>query len=157
MARRWCLVLAALLMAATLASCRWESEDTQRVVDGYEALVSVVGSFQITNDRELIGSRMRGTDAYTGSYTADCQDADGRDVIFGGASIRTRRLHLTGQVRTEAGTARLRIRLGEEAQYWEPDENGCFDIPLLLSGGGNYIMVDFEGFRGTVELTVTED
>lgn len=105
MARRWCLVLAALLMAATLASCRWESEDMQRVVDGYEALVSAVGSFQITNDRELIGSRMRGTDAYTGSYTADCQDADGRDVIFGGASIRTRRLHLTGQVRTEAGTA----------------------------------------------------
>lgn len=84
MARRWCLVLAALLMAATLASCRWESEDMQRVVDGYEALVSAVGSFQITNDRELIGSRMRGTDAYTGSYTADCQDADGRDVIFGG-------------------------------------------------------------------------
>ena len=54
-------------MAATLASCRWESEDMQRVVDGYEALVSAVGSFQITNDRELIGSRMRGTAAYTGS------------------------------------------------------------------------------------------
>ena len=35
----------------------------------------------------------------------------------------------------------------------EPDEDGYFSTELKLDSGGNYIMVRYENYIGTVELT----
>lgn len=154
MGKQWRVgaVMAALLFL--LSSCRWEPSDTQKALERMEGVVSAIGSSQITSDRDLIGQRIRGEDEYTGSYTAAGYIAGGRDVIFGGASLRPRNVHLTGWVKMERGEARLRVREGSEARYIEPDAYGGYDVLLTLDSGGLYIMMDYQEFGGCVELTV---
>ena len=76
----------------------------------------------------------------------------GRDVVFGGASIHNRDLFLSGHIETESGNATVRIRMNSEVVELEPDADGYFETTLKLDNGGNYIMVVYEDFSGTVEM-----
>lgn len=127
------------------------------MLDRLEELVGKLGQTQITDDNELIGSREAGIDNYVGSYGADCDNISGRDVIFGGASARERILYISGNVNIESGTATVRIRLNDEVLELTPDENGYFETELSLVSGGNYIMVQYEDFKGTMDLRSTYD
>ena len=120
------------------------------VLDGFAAML---GSLEITEDEDLIGQRSRGRDDYVGGYSADCTGQTGRDVVFGGGSIQERTLRCYGMIAAESGSATVRIRLNEEVVILEPDEKGCFDTELHLWSGGNYVMVDYEDFTGTVQMT----
>ena len=73
-------------------------------------------------------------------------------MVFGGGSIETRRLQVYGRILAEEGQATVRIRMNEEVVELEVDEEGRFETELRLKSGGNYIMVDYEEFSGTVEL-----
>ena len=55
-------------------------------------------------------------------------------------------------IETEAGEAKVRIRRNATVEEYEPDEHGGLELVLDLSGGGNYIMVCYDSFSGTVEL-----
>lgn len=154
MDKRWRIGAATAALLFLLSSCGWAPQDTQKALERMEGVVSVIGSSQITSDRDLIGQRIQGEDDYTGSYTAAGYIAGGRDVIFGGASLRPRDLHLTGWAKREQGEARLRVREGSEARYIEPDAYGGYDVLLTLDSGGLYIMMDYQEFGGCVELTV---
>ncbi len=87
-----------------------------------------------------------------GQYTADCTEATGRDVVFGGASTQARTIRVYGVIETEAGEAKVRIRRNATVEEYGPDEHGGLELVLDLSGGGNYIMVCYDSFSGTVEL-----
>lgn len=102
--------------------------------------------------RIIIGVRVLGEDAYAGSYTADCKNNTGRDVIFGGASIEERSIKVYGTVKIESGAAMVRIRLNDDVIELETDGQGFFETELNLSTGGNYVMVVYEDFSGTVEM-----
>lgn len=119
-----------------------------------EGIVSEIGDSQITDNKELIGTRVLkdNADHYAGDYTAECDSVTGRDVIFGGASIHNRELLLSGTVQTESGKATVRIRLNEDVFDLEPDADGHIETTLKLGNGGNYIMVIYEDFSGTVEM-----
>lgn len=137
-----------------LAGCRlkdMEPEEMQNFLDG---VVENIGDSQITDDADLIGTLVLtdSADSYAGDYTAECQDMSGWDVVFGGASIHNRELFLSGSVETESGTATVRIRMNEEVLELEPDADGYFETPLKLDNGGNYIMVVYEDFSGSIEL-----
>ena len=120
-----------------------------------EGIVSDIGDSQITDDEDLIGTRVLKDDAdsYAGEYTAECKSVTGREVVFGGASIHNRELFLSGSIDTESGTVTVRIRLNEEVFELEPDADGYFEATLKLDNGGNYIMVVYEDFSGSMELT----
>jgi len=118
-------------------------------------LAGVAGFFgrsQITEEDELIGKRKLTDDAYTGSYAAECKGNTGRDVIFGGGSILNKTLSLEGQIMTESGSAVVRIRMNDEVVELKLDSDGRFDTELHLLSGGNYIMIDYSDFAGTIEL-----
>ena len=119
-----------------------------------EGIVSEIGDSQITDDKELTGTRVLKDDAdhYAGAYTAECDSMTGRDVVFGGASIRNRDLFLSGHIETESGKATVRIRMNDEVVELEPDADGYFETTLKLDNGGNYIMVIYEDFSGVVEM-----
>ena len=140
-------VMAGLLLG--LAGCRLND------VEYLNGIVSEIGDSQITDDEDLIGTRVLvdSADAYTGAYTAACEAVTGRDVIFGGASIHNRELFLSGSVEAESGSATVRIRMNAEVYELEPDDTGQFETTLKLENGGNYIMVVYEDFSGSVELT----
>lgn len=110
------------------------------------------GGSQITDDDELIGTRKLADDAYTGIYTSDCTGNTGRDVIFGGGSILNKSLSIEGQINVESGSAIVRIRTNDEVIELESGSDGRFDTELSIHSGGNYIMIDYSDFAGSVEL-----
>ena len=140
----------ALILIFSLSAC--EKRNLKGMLDSLEKWAGNLGQTQITEDKELIGSREAGIDDYVGSYEAECDGNSGRDVIFGGASTKERTLYISGNIKTESGWATVRIRLNDEVIELTPDENGYFETKLSLASGGNYIMVQYDDFMGTVEL-----
>ena len=147
------LLLTGLILG--LAGCRLNYMEPEEMQDFLDGVVENIGDSQITDDKDLIGIRMlnENSDAYTGEYTTECEAVTGRDVIFGGASIHNRELFLSGTIQAESGKATVRIRLNEEVFEMEPDDDGHFETSLKLDSGGNYIMVVYEDFSGSLEMT----
>lgn len=141
-----------LCLALGLTGCRLNYMKPEEAHAFLDDIVSDIGDSQITDDGDMIGSRVLGEDSYTGSYTANCKNNTGRDIIFGGASIEERALKVYGTTTSESGTATVRIRLNGDVIKLETDDQGCFKTELRLSTGGNYIMVVYEDFSGSVEL-----
>ena len=141
-------------MLLGLGGCRLNYMEPEEMQDFLDGVVEDIGNSQITGDADLIGIRMlnENSDAYTGEYTTECEAVTGRDVVFGGASIHNRDLFLSGSIDAESGKATVRIRLNEEVIELEPDADGHFETTLKLDNGGNYIMVVYEDFSGTVEM-----
>lgn len=146
-------LLAGLLFS--LAGCRLNYMEPEEIQDFLDGVAENIGESQITDDKNLIGTRTLAdsADAYAGGYTAECGSVTGRDVIFGGASIHNRELFLSGSIQAESGTATVRIRLNGEVYELEPDNGGHFETTLKLDNGGNYIMVEYENFSGSIELS----
>lgn len=146
------LFLAVLLLSLTGCRCNFtEPNEMQEFLNG---VVENIGDSQITDDDDLIGARfLVDDDSYVGEYTTECSHMTGRDVVFGGASIHNRALFLSGHVETESGKATVRIRMNSEVVVLESDADGYFETTLKLDNGGNYIMVIYEDFSGTVEMT----
>ena len=144
------LIMCVLLLAA---GCQWKGGPSGGIYEGLDKLAGNLGSSQITKDDTLIGMRSYSGDEYTGAYSSDCDGQTGRDVVFGGASIEDRVLHCSGKISTESGEACVRIRLNQEVYLLPLDPDGCFDTELRLRSGGNYIMIDYTDFVGTVEMT----
>lgn len=146
------LLLAGLLFG--VSGCRLNYMEPKKMQDFLDGVVENIGDSQITDDTYLIGTRILtdSADACTGEYTSQCESATGRDVVFGGASIHNRELFLSGSVDAEFGTATVRIRMNEEVFELEPDASGYFEITLKFDNGGNYVMVIYEDFSGTVEI-----
>lgn len=144
------LLLAVLLLGLT--GCRLNYMEPEEFLD---SIAEAIGDSQLTGDEDLIGTRVLTSDqdSYAGEYIADCDHVTGRDVVFGGASIHNRELFLSGIVKAELGKATIRIRLNDEVIEMEPDADGNFETTLKLDNGGNYIMVVYEDFSGTLEMT----
>ena len=146
------LLLTLLLLTLGLTACDWADSTPEEMHGILDDVAGFFGRSQITDDDELIGTRKLSDDAYTGTYTSDCAGNTGRDVIFGGGSILNKTLSIEGQIRTESGSAVIRIRMNDEIIELEPDSDGCFDTELNILSGGNYIMVNYSDFAGSVEL-----
>ena len=147
-------ILLIFIILVSLSACRKQEIDPYKVLAKFETIVETLGNSQISKDSDLIGTRDNTDDnKYIGVYTSNCQNETGRDVIFGGASLKDQSLRIFGNIKTDDGTATLRIRLGENIEFPELDDNGNFDFILSLNGGGNYIMIDYENFIGSVTLT----
>ena len=141
--------LTVLLICSLCACGNWKDN----AVDGWHKLTNSLSKSQITKDDDLIGERtLSDDDYYTGSYTAECSNADGRDVIFGGASVYEKKLKVTAKVETTSGKATFRIRLGSEVEEHTADEEGNLDLDLEIESGNIYIMIDYSDFSGSVEL-----
>lgn len=117
-----------------------------------------LGMTQITEDESLRGTRTleNEEDYYTGNYIAETDHVTGRDVVFGGAGIEERIIICSGTVDIKAGSIKIRVRMNEEVVYVSPDESGHFEKEFSFASGGNYIMVDYENFTGSIDLRCTE-
>lgn len=136
----------------SLSGCRLNYIEPDEMDSYLDGVVEKIGDSQITEDKDLIGQRDFGDDAYCGSYVADCKNKAGRDVVFGGASTHERILLCHGSIQADAGTAEIRIRMNDEIIILQTDEAGNFETELHLKSGGNYIMIDYSDFIGSVEM-----
>ena len=142
----------ALLSLFLLTACGIRDMDGEEWLGFLDGLAGKLGASQITADADLLGERVCQGDAYTGNYLAECDGGTGRDVIFGGGSTESRRLQVSGRVLAESGKAVVRIRMNDEVVELETDGDGRFEVELSLKSGGNYIMVDYRDFTGTVVM-----
>lgn len=134
------------------SACTKHDANPQKILNAYEKVVEACGRTQMTKDKDLIGNRVLKEDAYVGTYLATSEHANGRDVVFGGGSLKERKVDIHGTIQTTSGKATLCVRLGEKKEEVATDENGNFHALLEMSSGGNYIMLDYENFEGTVKL-----
>ena len=148
------LIAFALLLCVALSftGCQFNYENPSDVLEKLEGWAENLGQSQITEDGDLIGERILSEDFYVGRYCADGEDETGKDVVFGGASIEKRQLRVYGTITTESGKATIRIRQNWDVTELETDEDGNFETNLSLDNGGNYIMVNYEDFTGSIEL-----
>lgn len=145
-----CAVLCAALL---LTGCQWDDASPEELLEAFDGFLGELSQSQLTGDTDLIGVQTFGQDSYEGGYFADCIRQTGRDVVFGGASIQDRVLHCYGSILTESGEAVIRVRLNGQVLFPEIGADGKFDTTLHLEPGGNYIMVDYDHFTGSVEMT----
>lgn len=149
-------VLMAILTACIMincSACGFYNMTPREMHDFLNGVAENIGNSQLTKEEELIGERKIGKDSYTGIYKSECTNITGKDVIFGGASIETRNIYIYGYIHPEVGNAKVRIRKNWEVIELTPNEDGYFETELSLGNGGNYIMIIYEAFQGTVELT----
>jgi len=151
MMKRLLIILICVVMVFALSGCSGNWKDN--VVDSWDNLANTFSKSQITKNEDLLGSRtLDGDDYYIGSYTAECESADGRDVVFGGASVYEKKLKVTAKVETQSGLATFRIRIGADVEEHTADENGNLELELELGSGNIYVMIDYEDFTGSVDL-----
>ncbi len=145
-------VVVVLLIA--VSGCRMLEFSKQSILESYDNALSSLGRYCLTEDECLSGSRSFAGDDYTGSYVAQYHGQSGREVVFGGTSIEERSLRISGRVVVSQGSAELCVRLGTAVVLLEPGQDGCFDSEVRLTGGSNYVVLDYESFTGSVELAV---
>ncbi len=147
--KKFLVIVVILCLMLSISACQ---TDSNKFYDFLNGIVQNAGNTQITEQHDLIGNRVLDKDAYTGRYNAYCEGNTGRDVIFGGGSIESKKLHVYGIIHTNTGKATVRIRLNEDIKELSVKEDGSFETHLSLNSGGNYIMMDYEDFNGEIEL-----
>ena len=148
------MIRGALILGLTVhpAACGKDFPSADLALDLVEGVTESQGSLQITSDKELIGERLCATDACMGRYLSDCDGNTGKDVVFGEVSMESRKLYLSGCIITYSGQVVIRIQMNDEVIELEPDEDGYFESELSLQSGGNYVVVRYADFTGTVDL-----
>lgn len=151
--KRGIFIIFALIMTLCLASCGLKELEPDAMYNFIDGIAEEFGQSQLTKGTNRIGKRSVSSDTYTGHYWADCGGNTGRDVVFGGASVKQRTLHIRGHINTKSGQAWIRIRMNEEVTELRADQSGLFETELSFNSGGYYIMVCYDAFEGTVEMT----
>ncbi|MGN8630684.1 hypothetical protein ACTNEW_03635 [Blautia sp. HCP3S3_G3] len=148
-----------ICVLTVLSGCSaWNNNsDGIKIIEQVENWTEALGKKQITKDSDLCGERTleQSGDYYSGSYNAQVEQMTGRDVVFGGAGVEERTVICNGNIETKSGSAEIRVRMNEEVVYISPDDNGYFEKVLSFESGGNYIMVDYEDFTGSIDLRCT--
>ena len=153
--KRTVAVLLTLALMLSLTACMSrENLRFKRVDRCFDDLRGAFKMSDVTSSAELIGRRKnRNGNWFIGSYTAQCENETGRDTVFGGASARDKLIKVKAYIKTESGSAVIRLRMDGKVLEYTPDTDGRFEREFNFQNGGNYIMIDFDRFTGTVQMT----
>ena len=78
------LALAFVLLGSFMLSDCSKDE----ILDHYNNIVQSAGAIELTGKSSLEGTKEKGIDDYTGTYTADYEDFSDTEYLFGGTSIK---------------------------------------------------------------------
>ena len=133
--KRAAAVLLTLALMLSLTACMSRGSMQLKRADRYfDDLRGAFKMSDVTNSARLIGKRENnGKDWFTGSYTA--------------------LIKVKAYIKTESGSAVIRLRMNGKVLEYTPDADGRFEREFNFQNGGNYIMIDFDRFTGTVQMT----
>ena len=126
---------------------------TQDLVNVFSDVVEIAGKQTLSSNSKLIGERYDKKDDYTGGYKCNADNQSGEDIVYGGCTIDNISVRLKGKVETQAGNVKFRIKMGFDEKLIEADENGFIDESINFTGGSSYIIVEYESFTGSVDIT----
>ena len=144
-----CLIL---LGASVLSGCTKDG-----VLDQYNNIVQSAGSVALTGNLSLQGTKEKGIDDYTGSYTADYENFSDTEYLFGGTSIKReagKELYIGCTLESIEGTAKVFWISGSNKATTLIETTGTYSDTITLPEGGNYIGIRCNDFTGSIELNI---
>ena len=116
----------------------------------------LLGKYALTDEKDLQGDKTKGEDTYTGSYTADYEDFNDKEYIFGGTALERDKgseLTVTYELTVDSGTAKLYwLDKGEEKMIADTSKNGTYSV--TLDEGDNYLTLEGNDFCGSLQVVV---
>ena len=100
------LALAFVLLGSFMLSDCSKDE----ILDHYNNIVQSAGAIELTGKSSLEGTKEKGIDDYTGTYTADYEDFSDTEYLFGGTSIKReagKELSIDCTLEVTEGTAKV--------------------------------------------------
>ncbi|RJW39751.1 hypothetical protein DXC97_10660 [Lachnospiraceae bacterium TF09-5] len=144
-----CLIL---LGASVLSGCTKDE-----FLDQYNNIVQSAGSIALTGNSSLQGTKEKGIDDYTGTYTADYANFSGTEYLFGGTSIKReagKELSIDCTLEITEGTAKVFWISGSDEAVTLIEATETYSDTITLPDGGNYIGIECENFTGNIELNI---
>lgn len=149
-------VFLAVLMTCSLTACSSGDNWKDSVLNGFNDMLQGFSQYALTNKNDLKGTKTKGEDTYTGSYSADYSDFSGTEYLFGGTCLERENgndLTATYELKISSGSANLCwIEKEEEHIIANMTDSGTYSI--VLSSGDNYIAVKGDQFSGSVKITL---
>jgi len=144
-----CFIMLSFFCAAALSLNVISPQD---LVRGYSSVVEVIGKSQLTSKVNLIGERCDKKDDYTGRYKCTADKITGRDVAYGGCSLKELKIKVKGKIDCDSGEIKIKVRKGSEVCKITVGEDGSFSEVLSLKSGSNYFIVEYIDFTGSIEM-----
>ena len=113
--------------------------------------------FTSTGKLSLEGTKEKGIDDYTGTYTADYENFSDIEYLFGGTSIKReagKELSIDCTLEVTEGTAKVFWISGSDEAVTLIETTGTYSDTITLPDGGNYIGIECEDFTGSIELNI---
>ena len=110
-----------------------------------------------SGDISLEGTKEKGIDDYTGTYTADYENFSDTEYVFGGTSIKReagKELSIDCTLEVTEGTAKVFWISGSDEAVTLIETTGTYSDTITLPDGGNYIGIECEDFTGNIELNI---
>ena len=142
-----CLII---LGTSVLSGCTKDE-----VLNQYNNIVQSAGSIALTGNSSLQGTKEKGIDDYTGSYTANYKNFSDTEYLFGGTSINReagKELSIDCTLEVMEGTAKVFWISGSDEAVTLIEITGSYNDTITLPEGGNYIGIEGENFTGCIEL-----
>ena len=142
-----CLII---LGTSVLSGCTKDE-----VLNQYNNIVQSAGSIALTGNSSLQGTKEKGIDDYTGSYTANYKNFSDTEYLFGGTSIKReagKELSIDCTLEVMEGTAKVFWISGSDEAVTLIEITGSYNNTITLPEGGNYIGIEGENFTGCIEL-----
>ena len=142
-----CLII---LGTSVLSGCTKDE-----VLNQYNNIVQSAGSIALTRNSSLQGTKGKGIDDYTGSYTANYKNFSDTEYLLGGTSIKReagKELSIDCTLEVMEGTAKVFWISGSDEAVTLIEITGTYNDTITLPEGGNYIGIEGENFTGCIEL-----
>ena len=142
-----CLII---LGTSVLSGCTKDE-----VLNQYNNIVQSAGSIALTGNSSLQGTKEKGIDDYTGSYTANYKNFSDTEYLFGGTSIKReagKELSIDCTLEVMEGPAKVFWISGSDEAVTLIEITGSYNDTITLPEGGNYIGIEGENFTGCIEL-----
>ena len=127
------------------------------ILDHYNNIVQSAGTIELTGKLSLEGTKEKGIDDYTGTYTADYENFSDTEYVFGGTSIKReagKELSIDCTLEVTEGTAKVFWISGSDEAVTLIEATGTYSDTIILPDGGNYIGIECENFTGNIELNI---
>ena len=156
--KRWALMLLALCLAVAFTGCSLSSSRgslKDNLMESFDHWMQSLSNCALTREKDLQGEKRRGSDDYSGTYTADYQKFNGEEVLFGATAWERKsgnRLEVTYVLTIERGTAELLWISGTDL-YTITSESQKGTKTCTLAAGDNYLVLKGENFTGRLDVT----
>ena len=147
------LALAFVLLGSFMISGCSKDE----ILNHYNNIVQSAGVIELTGKLSLEGTKEKGIDDYTGTYTADYENFSDSEYLFGGTSIKReagKDLSIDCTLEVAEGTAKVFWISGADEVVTLLETTGTYSDTITLPDGGNYVGIECEEFTGNIELNI---